>query len=197
MSAPQSGADVLRRVRPTLAEQSTELCLRPDLLEKWQDASDALEETVVREANSGQRLGSAPSQRQRELAEAVQSIEAEIAEAAVTFTLRALPPHRWRALCDNHPPREGNQIDRVVGYNRDAVLDVAVRECLIDPAFEDCAEKDCDHEGCGSWQQFTISCNAGEWNELRQVANTVNLGVVEDPKSELASRILTRRASGS
>ena len=111
--------------------------------------------------------------------------------------MRALPKDEWQVLCDLHPPRKDNQFDMVSGFNRDAVVDAAVRECMYDPVFEDCTEKGCKHLECGSWQQFVGFCNSGEWQELRRVANLVNGRVNPAPKSELASRVLTKRGATS
>jgi hypothetical protein len=56
--------------------------------------------------------------------------------------------------------------------------------CLIDPVFDD-----------ESWTELTKIINIGEWRELRDVVNSVNRGVVDAPKSALASQILGRRAT--
>lgn len=61
-----------------------------------------------------------------------------------------------------------------------------VRACLIDPVFDD-----------ASWAQFLEVCNPSEWQELRSRVQSANRGVVDLPKSELASRILTKRGSTS
>jgi hypothetical protein len=184
MSEPISGAELLKRIRPQLAEESVNICLRPDLIETWTEANEALQELVA-DGMKGARLSSKPEGR-KELAEQVQALEAEIEANSATFRFRALPKDRWRALCDDHPPRKGNEIDLYAGYDRDAVLDEAVRLSLIDPMF--------DNE---SWAEFTQVVNAGEWDELRKTVNSVNRGVVDAPKSALALRILTKPGDAS
>jgi hypothetical protein len=142
-------------------------------------------------------LGSSPPKKMKDIAAEIQAIEAEIEATAAWFTVRATDRPTWQAMCDRHPPREGFISDMYQGFNVDATLDDAVRECLIDPVFEDCAAANCDHSECGSWEWLMKLLNPSEWQELRDSANRVNSSVVEPPKSELASQILTRRVSGS
>lgn len=182
---PQNGAELLARIRPTRKEERLQLCLRPDLLEAHEAAASELAEVIGRDQAS-QRLATGTSQAAKKAAEKVAAIEAEIEETAIWFTLRSLPADEWRTLCDNHPPRKGNEVDFYAGYNRDAVLDAAVRKCLIDPVFD-----------AASWKDFMDVCNPSEWNELRTSVNNVNRSVVDAPKSELASRILAKRATTS
>lgn len=182
--APTSGADLLKRIRPVLGEESVEICLRPDLIEAWSTANEELQ-ALAAQGMKGARVGSKPKA-QIDLAKRVQSLEAEIEANSAVFRFQALPKDQWRALCDNCPPRQNNDVDQWVGYNRDAVLDLAVRESLVDPVFDDKA-----------WAELAQVINGGEWNELCKTANSVNRGVVESPKSVLASLILAKPGPGS
>lgn len=193
---PQSGAALLAKIRPRFREESTQICLRPDLLEAWEEANSALSQAQVADATAG-RLASGTSTDTKKLAEKVAKIEAEIEESAIMFRFRAMAKDRWQEIVDAHPPRPRNDMDTFSGYNRDAVLDAAIRECIVDPVFDDCEKPGCDHSECGSWQQFTASCNPSEWLELRNTVNSVNRSVVDAPKSVLASQILSSRGSGS
>lgn len=200
--APQSGAALLARIRPRMRETTTQLCLRPDLLEAWEDAVQEL--ALEKETGGGQaRLASGVSKKVAKLADEVARLEQEIDDTAVVFRLRAVSKDKWQELLADNPPRKDNQVDQFYGGNRDAVLDAAVRLCMFDPVFEDCeVEPDdegnpCPHEDCGSWQQFIAVCNTSEWKELRNAVNSVNGAVVDPPKSELASLIRSSNASGS
>jgi hypothetical protein len=184
-SETQSGADLLARIRPQKREESTQLILRPDLVDEWQKADDQLTNQRMADA-ANKRLASGVSQTTRDLAKKVQKLEREIEKFAITFRFRAMSKDEYRALCDSHPPRQGDQVDQFTGYNRDAVLDAMVRACLYDPVFDDAA-----------WAEFVSVCNPSEWDELRDTVNSVNRGVVDAPKSVLASRILTKRGSAS
>lgn len=196
-SAPQSGKDLLKRIRPTKAKEKTQLCLRPDLVKKWQELSDELTERSE-EQTSNPRLGTSatPTASMRKLATTIRALEAEIEDASVWFYMEATDKNTWQQICEANPPRPGNQIDAYVGYNRDAVLDAAIKVCTYDPVFEDCTAKGCDHSDCGTWQQIERS-NPSEWTELRNTCTLVNQAVVSPPKSEQASLILDRRKSTS
>lgn len=200
MSDTLSGADILARIKPQVREESTQIVLSGDLMAQWEKLDAELAASRDKDM-AGNRLADGISARTRELAEQVADLEQQIAEQAVDVRFRAMHKDRWRALCDNHPPRKGDEFDMLAGYNRDAVLDQAVRMCMIEPVFEDCAkgtpDASCAHTDCGSWQQFASVVPPGEWEELKVTANSVNRGVVDAPKSALASRILGRPATTS
>lgn len=182
---PQNAAEVLARIRPTRREEATTLCLRPDLLAAWEEAQQQLAEQRIADGEN-QRLSSGMSKQTKDLARKVQEIEAEIEATQVRFVLRALTKDQYRAICDQHPPRKGNEFDQFAGHDREAVIDEVVRECIVDPVFDG-----------ASWAQFVEVCNPSEWNELKAVANRVNSSVVAAPKSELASQILSRPGASS
>ena len=188
MSEPQNGAELLARIRPTLATQSTQICLRPDLIKAWEEANEALAEAKVKDGGGQGRMADRndASAATKKLAKKVQALEAEIEDHAITFTFRALPKDEYRALCEQHPPRKDNNVDHFVGHNREAVEDAAVRACLIDPVFDN-----------ASWAELMAVCNPSEWNELRETVRVVNGSVTDVPKSQLASQVLAKRAPGS
>lgn len=185
MSEPQNGADLLARIRPQLREEGVEICLRPDLLEAWEEANEQLAQIKVDDA-AGKRLGAGVSKEQKAKAEEVRKLEDQIVENSIMFRFRAMPKDAWRKLTDAHPPRKDNQVDHYVGYNRDDVHDAAVRKSLYDPVFTD-----------ESWAELLTVVNPNEWQALVNTVTSVNRGEVNLPKSELASRILDRRDSGS
>jgi hypothetical protein len=197
MSTPMRGADILARIKPQVREESTEIVLSGDLMAKWEKLDADLAASRDRDM-AGNRLADGISAKTKKLAQQVADLEKQIAEQAVVVRFRAMHKDRWRALCDNHPPRRGDEFDMLSGYNRDAVLDQAVRACMIEPVFEDCdRDEPCEHTDCGSWQQFARVVPPGEWEELKITVNSVNRGVVDAPKSALASRILDRHATTS
>ena len=203
MTGPQSGADLMARIKPVRRRVTTEICLRPDLMDEWAAANNELADKLTEETVGRRRLGSkssvepdedSMSPAARKIATRIQKLEAEIAENAIVFTFEAMSKDAFQERCDQHPPRKGDQIDQMTGYNRDAVLDACVRECLVDPVFEDCKEKGCLHYECGTWQAFEAMCNPSEWAEMRTRVSEVNGRSEAAPKSELASRVLAKRA---
>lgn len=184
---PESGAEILARIKPKLDEDWTEICLRPDLIAAFEELESELAEAQT--AVGPRRNADGITKRAIELAEQVQAAEDAISESAVKFVFRALSRDRFRDLTDQpeNLPRVGDQLDMMVGYNREAVGDALVRASMVDPEFDD-----------ESWATLVEVCSIGEWNRLRQVAEKVNGSVVtESPKSPLASRILSSRAKAS
>jgi hypothetical protein len=109
-----------------------------------------------------------------------------------------MPAHKFNALIEANPPRKDDQMDLYAGYDRIAVTEACVRDCMVSPTFEDCTTKDCEHEDCGTWQNLKAVCNPSEWAELRRTVDEVNgTAVTEVPKSEAASRILDKPATAS
>lgn len=195
---PESGADILARVQPKRRVESTEVCLRADLVTTFHEEDAKLAQMRAESGASNRRNGGVIETAEiKAQARKVRKIEDEIVDAQVTFTFTGMRKDGFRALTDNHPPRKANHLDHVVGYNRDEVLDQMVRESLTEPVFEDCTERECDHTTCGSWQQLTSIINPSEWGELRDTANLANSAVMDAPKSALASQILDRRNSAS
>ena len=69
MTEALSGADLLARIKPTLREESTQICLRPDLLDAWEEANHALATSQVEDSTG--RLATGVSSKTRKLAQAV------------------------------------------------------------------------------------------------------------------------------
>lgn len=188
-ATPRTGADILTQIKPVLRVESTHLCLRPDLIEQHDLLVSELAEIEAASHDedgkrTGRLAGGTPS-RARDLAKQITDLEAEIEAARVEFKFQAMPNHKWQALCDKNPPREGNQLDNMWGFNQEAVYTEAIRISLIDPVFDD-----------ASWAQFVEVCNPSEWRELRDMVQLVNRSVTDAPKSPLASQVLARRATG-
>ena len=144
----------------------TDICLRPDLIADLEAADTELREHIEAEALQGARLAGKPagaSKLGQDLAKAVKAIEDEIVESTIPFYFQALPKDQWMTLALKHPPRPGDQFDQFAGYNRDATVDAAIRECLIDPVFDD-----------ESWDALVAVCNVSEWSEMRRATNEAN-----------------------
>lgn len=193
----ETGAEMLARIQPRKRVETTKICLRPDLLDAWEDAQTELAKQKV-EDHTGERLSRGVSPAQKRLAKKVVDLEKQITDTEARFTFENMNKDEWQAICDQHPPRKGNQLDLYAGHNRDAVLDAMVRKCMVSPAFDDCTKPDCvEHADCGSWQALVKACNPSEWEELRRTTQSVNRSVTETPFSVLASQTLSKRASGS
>jgi hypothetical protein len=173
---PVNGADLLKRIKPTLPTEHVEVILRPDLINDFQVAQEELQEEKAK--GYTKKLNDKRPEL-RELAQKVEDLKQQIKDSSVWFRFRAIPVAEFRALCDNHPPRPNNDVDLYAGFHRDKVLDELVFKSMYEPEFDD-----------ESWDEMQRALSTGEYDQLREAANRVNRGVVEAPKSELASQIL-------
>lgn len=196
---PESGADILARIQPRLAEDWVEIVFRPDLLAEHEELESELDDLQEQIAVAEAKVAVGPKrnsdkpdaalealrEQEREKAAQIKAVEDEMAASAVPFRFRALPRDKFRNICDAHPPRKDDQFDLAVGYHRADVGDELVRASLVDPAFDE-----------ASWAEFLDVISIGEWNRLRARAEKVNgQQVTEAPKSLLASRVLSPRAN--
>ena len=196
----ETGAALLARVKPKRRTERTSVCLRADLIAEFETEDAELGRLKAESVGNANRMtpgGEADSPAIRAQARKVRKIEDQIVDSQVEFVFESRNKDEWSAFTAKHPPRKDNQIDQMAGYHRDRVLDALVRECLIEPVFEDCTDAECSHDECGTWQQLTAVISVGEWRELKDTANLANSGVVDPPKSLLASLILDRRKTAS
>lgn len=198
----RSGADILAAHvgedgKPVRRTAVAHICMRPDLIDEWHKANDELAERQTEDAGK-QRLGTGGvSKETKAAAERVRQIEEKIDAADEAFTFEKIGKTRYSEICEEHPPREGNQLDMMVGYNREAVDNAVALESLVDPVFESCTKKACKHESCGTWEALLRFLGPGEWQVIADAVREVNEAVTTTPKSVLASRVLDRAASGS
>ena len=167
--AAQSGADILARIKPTLRVVRTEICLRPDLIADLEAADAELREHIEAEAlqspaagwqvvgrvEGGARPRPVPSRSSRTRSSSRRSCSTSVRSRRTSGSALAL----------KHPPRPDDQFDQYAGYNRDATVDAAIRECLVDPVFDD-----------ESWEALVAVCNVSEWSEMRRATNEANGG---------------------
>jgi hypothetical protein len=187
---PRSGAELLARIKPQRRERKCGITLRPDLLEAWEDAEDDLQKAEdewkrKREAGVGRAADRRPPELV-ELAERVESLQQQIEDTRLIVTFKAMNKPEWQALIEKFPPRADNLPDQISGYDREAVKEALVRECLIEPVFDD-----------ASWAELLDVINPVEWETLAQTAYEANSGVIEAPKSVLADTVLSSRAPDS
>lgn len=198
MSSPaRSGAEILAELDPKPRTGVAHICMKPALVDEWQKANSDLIDSQTADAGNGRLAQGGTSTKTRKAAERVRELEEQIEAADVAFTFRKLSKTRHSEICEENPPRDGNQMDLMVGYDRDAVDNAVVLEALIDPVFESCEKKNCPHESCGTWQQLLAFLGPGEWAEMVNVVRELNEAVTTAPKSVLASRILDRPGSAS
>lgn len=132
------------------------------------EAQNAVKRTVS-------RLGDAD-----DLADAQEAYNAAAAEAeerARKIELKALPRKEWRALRIAHPPRDGDDGDAEVGFNRDTMGDDLVPVSVVDGQFPSIADRD----------EFLDALADGDFEKLYAAAVDLNTGFGVDPKARLSS----------
>lgn len=114
-----------------LPTRSVPLCLRGDLVAEWQDldrqfkqANQAADEDTLASKNSAEAL---------DLAKRMEDLEEQMRASTRTFRLQGLPGSEWRALLKAHPPREGDEQDAQVEFNRDTFGVAALAACCVMP----------------------------------------------------------------
>jgi hypothetical protein len=173
---------LLDQARP--AERGIPLCLRGDLVARYEDLDrqrDEAEQQAKRNADSLASGGQA-----RQLAEQMEALREQMRDSTVTFTLRALPRPKYRALLAAHPPRRGEDgeilpEDRENGLNNDTFWTPLIRACLAAPALTE--------------EQLTRLLDEvlsdRQYEQLAIEALQVCRGEVDIPFSFAASRLMT------
>lgn len=185
MTEPQSGAELLARIKPQPKRVRFQICLRPDLLDEHEKAEAELQAARDEDERSP-RLASKASGDTIALAKRVQAIEAEIESTSPWFIMEQIPADEFSVLAETNPPRKGDQIDAMLGYDRIKVLGEAAKRGMVDPTFDD-----------DSWAELRKVLNISEWRAILEAADEANGSTKSLPKSRLAATVLTRPANAS
>lgn len=189
-TGPLSGAAFFAKVKPQRRRVRTSLCLNEDLLDAYRANQEELSQERLKHAGTGRLAGGGGKKKtaaERRLEKVEAELEEQIEATQAWFEFIKLPKDDYQKIKDSNPPRKDNEVDRVVGYNRDAVADECVRAGMVDPVFEDCTDQSCNHDACGTWQAFLKIVGPSEWQELRDAASEANGAVVNTPKSAQGS----------
>ena len=162
-----------------LPQRSVELCLRGDLVARWQELqrefTDAERDDKVHDSLAG---GTA-----RPIAEKIKKLQEEMQEHTLVLQLHALPRRKWTALVTAHPPREDNKSDQLLGLNAETFYDALVRACVAEPTLD-----------ADDWAHLDEVLSDGQWQALNNAAWAVNARDVDVPFSHRASQILASSA---
>lgn len=110
------------------------------------------------------------------LDEAKEAHDAYLADAeprAIKVVMRALGRKTWRDLVNGHPPREGNEGDKVIGVNDETFGDALVPACIASPVFTTTDERDA----------FLDSLTMAQFRSLYVTAFTLNTVEGATPKA--------------
>lgn len=186
-------------------ERTVPICLRGDLVAEFEELDRQLAEETAKAktiADTDRRLNSNPYAAAQRVAEAMAVLREQMAAATVAFRLRALPPARWAALRNEHPPRKGEDGKTLesdsVGINIDTFFEPLIRESIVYPALSEQVwemlmgraeptedDPDADKRGLSDGQIDSLG-GAAWWLNRREV---------DIPFSRAASRMM--QSSGS
>jgi hypothetical protein len=164
------------------SERTVPICLRGDLVAEMQDIErDLLRLEATRSASLEGDPEAVP------LAERAAALREEMLAHTVTFVVRAVARRRWTELMAAHPPREGDEADKVLGVNLDDMVEVLLRECTVEPQLDD-----------DDWEHLLSEVlSDAQYEALTTAVWAVNTRDVSVPFSPAASRILQSSTSGS
>ena len=86
-----------------------------------------------------------------EIAKEHKALVAEAEATALNVTVRALTRRAWRELVAEHPVRDGNRADAVVGVNEDTFKDALVPLSIVEPVL---TEDDLEVLSDAQWDQI-------------------------------------------
>lgn len=175
-------ADVLKKAKP--AQRSVEICVDGSVSAEHEELVAELEGLAV--ANPGAidpRLSGPRDPAAVALAERVTALEAEMAEATVTFRFRALAAKPWSDLLAKHPDPKRERL-----FNPDTFVPAAIAACCIDPEGFDDAEQ---------VAALFDALSAGQQTDLFEAAWEVNQSGPKGQTSLLASALLQPSVTSS
>jgi hypothetical protein len=150
-----------------LPERTVPLCLRGDLQAEYED----LERQLALEQAKPEHDSLAGNPRAVEIEEQLEALREQMQEATVTLRVRALSNRAWYALAEQHPPREGNDIDALYGCNFETLAPELVRRCLVPKLDND------------QWELLYAVLSNGQFETLFVAAHGATRGRVNVPKS--------------
>jgi hypothetical protein len=171
-----------------LPEATIPLCLRGDLQAQWEELDHRL---TALYSDASRKLAGASAE-EAELARRIQELEQEMRDSTLTLRLRALERPEWLELVADHPPREDDKGDRMLGFNQKTFFDALVLACLVEPELDE-----------ERLSKLMDKLTDAQFQKLTEAAWGLNRRDVDVPFSSTASHIMTtsagtsRRQSGS
>lgn len=153
-------------------EDEVSLCLRGDLVARFRQLERELETAPTQAVSLGEPAPAAA------IAERMQQLRAEMADAEVPFALRALEPRDWERFYGTMPVRkEGEAQDTYSDRWFDWVCELVARTC-VDPVMS-----------ADQVKALVPNLSSAQWNELSNGAFRLNAGKVSIPFSDAASAL--------
>jgi hypothetical protein len=149
------------------AVRTVRICTRADLV----DEAETLEAQLEKAKEENTSIGGSPQL--PHLAERLAELRQLMDDATIVFRIRALPQRKLTEVIAQHPPREGNPRDKVLGFHVDDVIEQLIRQGTEEPALDD-----------DDWQiLLEETLNAATYAQLTNAAWNVNDKDVSAPFS--------------
>ena len=173
--------------RPT---RTVSLCLDGDLTAEYELAKAKL--AAEQAASKGDtRLNSPASQWEKKHAE----LFAAQQEQTLVFTLRGLPRHVWDALKNDHPAREGEELDEQFGFDTSKVFDQAM---LADGTIASVEQGGEPVEfTVEDWSSIADDLTDGQWGDFASALIELNAGRQSVPFSPAGYKKIQASAAKS
>ena len=95
-----------------------------------------------------------------EVRERLEETKAAIASGVVRIVIKGLTRGEFRRLVTVHPPREGDDLDKRLGYNADTFGDALVKACIVRTENLD------GEEVPNEWDKWADGMTNGQWDEV-------------------------------
>lgn len=139
---------------------SLPICLDGELDSAYRHAVEALD-AAKEQAQAEDSLASVGvSQARQRLTDLREQMQA----ATVEFVVEAVGRKRWTELVAEHPPREGNVRDGVLGFDQEGMAVDLLTEGIIEPKLD-------DDQRAGLFDELLTE---GQFNELANLAYRLN-----------------------
>lgn len=101
----------------------------------------------------------------------VADLNARLHEEEIEGFFEQTPPLKWSAFLDEHPPRDGNEVDSYLGANRATAFPAAIRAAMVDPVMDD-----------DQWEMFLDVISPGDLERLGRQVFELNARTASVPK---------------
>lgn len=112
------------------AVRTVQVCLRADLVDEYETL-----QAKLRKLDAGDSLGGHPDA--GPITDRLAELRGQMEDATVEFRIQGLARRAYTALVAEHPAREGNKADEMLGMNIDDVVEQLIRRGTIDPVLDD------------------------------------------------------------
>lgn len=153
-----------------LSETDVSICNNMDAAFALGRAYTALNEANALAESDKRLTGSGKTEAQLEAERALAEADERARLSTIDFHITALPFEKFNSLKLEHPPRDGNELDRAAGYNRDSFY-IAAAELTARAKEDDGVLVDLT---AAEWSEFREGLASGEWDQMVQAIDLVN-----------------------